>query len=88
MPHNATTAIFWVLIVIPCLLCVWAMIMHIIIAANTEREHFSFGRLFVGSYFFERYNRTYCLIFLCAFAFLFSVAVAANILIMKGVIEL
>jgi hypothetical protein len=65
MPQDPTTAIILVLILVPWLICMWAMVMHSITAVLKERENFSVGRLFVGSYFFERYNRKYLLSF-CA----------------------
>jgi hypothetical protein len=87
MPHDPTTALLLVLFLAPWLICMWAMVMHIVTAALNEREHFSFGRLLIGSYLLERYNRRYFLAFLCAFAFAFSVVVVANVLLFKGVID-
>jgi hypothetical protein len=88
MPHNTTTAILLVLIGIFWLIGMWAMVMHIVTAVLTERRNFSVGRLFAGSYFFERYNRKYLLVFLCIVAFGISVVIIANVLWLKGVIEL
>ena len=85
MPHNTATAVLLALIGIPWLIGMWAMVMHIVTAALNERRDFSAGRLFVGSYLFERYNRKYLLVFLCVVAFMVSVAIVTNVLWLNGV---
>jgi hypothetical protein len=88
MPHDLTTAILLVLIVVPWLIGMWAMVMHIVAAIVNERGNFSFGRLFVGSYLFERYNRKYFVVFLCVVAFVVSVGIITNVLLLTGRINL
>ena len=81
MPNTATT-------IIMVLIGMWAMVMHIVTAALNERQNFSIGRFFAGSYFFERYNRKYLLVFCSIVAFQVAVVIIVNIRWLKGIIDL
>jgi hypothetical protein len=53
-----------------------------------DREDFTLGWLFGGSFIFERYNRKYLWIFVAAFAVDAGIVIVVNVLFLTGQIRL
>lgn len=83
-----STVIVLTLVLVPWLICMWALVMTIVTAAFNERERFSLERLFSGLYMFELYNRKYLWAFMSALAFAMGVVIVVNVLFFTGRISL
>jgi hypothetical protein len=71
------------LLFVPWLVAAWALVMMLVTALK-DREDFTLGWLFGGSFVFRKYNRKYLWIFGAAVAVDVGVAILYNILFLTG----
>jgi hypothetical protein len=82
-----TDTVILALLFVPWLVAAWAMVMMLVTALK-DREDFTLGWLFGGSFVLERYNRKYLWIFGAAVAVDVGIGILVNVLYLTGRIRL